>query len=165
MVSCKGCGLDIDEAMLFCPYCGRKKEAAAEKKEAPGPLRAIPCRIGWGEDWRPAAMLVEGLSISFLDLPEHRPKETVLTIFQPSAGYLPGGADVNAAEASGRRAETVIEVEEIDRADLSYLQIDQEELYVLKLTLKDGRSIGVRLPMDRVYRDLLMSVLGNRLRW
>lgn len=164
MVLCKGCGLDIDEAMLFCPNCGRKREMVAAAPDKQGPLRVIPCRVGGNDHWTPAAAILATDSISLYFLSERTSRPSPLTIFLPPTGYLPSTLEVSRVEEAAKTPDLVVLVDDIRRADLSYVQMEGEELYSLKIQL-DPEVIGLRLPMDKAYRDLLMKMLGQRLRW
>lgn len=164
MVECKGCGLGIDDTMLFCPYCGKKREKTEPLAEKPGPLRVIPCRVGVDEKWSPAAVILSSDRICIFHLPGKAVRTTPLTAFLPPSGYLPSARDAARVEEGGRRPDVEICVDDIGRADLSYVQAEGEELYSLRFHV-EGRVVGLRIPMDKTYRDLLMRMLGPKLRW
>jgi len=66
--------------------------------------------------------------------------------------------------AEAKTPDILIEVDDVQRADLSYVQMEGEELYSLKIQL-EASALGLRLPMDKVYRDILMKMLDKKLHW
>ncbi|MEI6796893.1 MAG: hypothetical protein WCK39_08505 [Methanomassiliicoccales archaeon] len=163
MVLCKSCGLEIHEAMLFCPNCGSKREKATLPSDQQSLLRVIPCRVGSNSKWTPAAALLSNDSISLFLLPEARESASPLRVFLPPSGYLPNMQEANRA-AEAKTPDILIEVDDVQRADLSYVQMEGEELYSLKIQL-EASALGLRLPMDKVYRDILMKMLDKKLHW
>lgn len=164
MASCKGCGLEIGENVLFCPYCGQKKVREEIRSDVPGPLRIVPARVLIDETWTMAALRLSSDSISIFVMPVTKKSVTTIGLFRPAEGYLPSIKEIAALEKTDAPSDFDILVDEISKVDLSYVQVQDEELYALHINHSRG-LLDVRIPMDRTYRDALISLLGSRLKW
>lgn len=179
MVSCKACGREVSQDMMFCPYCGKKRAVdqfgriVEERPERR--LGLIPYVHGEGRLAGVWTIIVTDARLIFCkalptdEISPVRPKSAGLAIMarrDADSGcgvtYALRYHDMSIDDAMAEsEANFQIDIKDISSAVLGQKQ--EGEYHVLLHT--GSGPFEFSMPLQHDHRDMLRSVLGPRIRW